>query len=93
LGWIHVNIVENLHLFRADYEATAYLSLEKLKERQMKEYHEFQEKCRNDIKKQMKFSKDILELRHKYEKLIKLQLYDKAEKIEGDLIFKTLFDI
>ena len=59
----------------------------------MKEYHEFQEKCRNDIKKQMKFSKDILELRHKYEKLIKLQLYDKAEKIEGDLIFKTLFDI
>lgn len=71
-------------MFRADYEATAYLSLEKLKERQMKEYQEFQDKCKNEIKKQMKFSKDILELRHKQDKLIKLQKYEEAELIAGN---------
>lgn len=68
--------------YMADYEATAYLSLEKLKERQMKEYQEFQEKCGSDIKKKMKFSKDLLELRHKEEKLIKLHKFDEAEMIK-----------
>ena len=70
-------------IFRADYEATAYLSLEKLKERQMKEYQKFEEKCKHEVSKQMKFSKDILELRHKQDKLIKLQKYEEAEKVEG----------
>lgn len=49
----------------------------------MKEYQEFQDKCKNDIKKQMKFSKDILELRHKQDKLIKLQKFEEAESIAG----------
>ena len=30
-----------------DYEATAYLSLEKLKERHMQEYQEYQEKIKH----------------------------------------------
>lgn len=59
--------------YMADYEATAYLSLEKLKERQMKEYQEFQEKWREEIKKKMKLSGEVLELRHVEEKLIKLK--------------------
>ena len=42
------------------------------------------------LNKQMKFSKDILELRHKYEKLIKLQQYERAEAIESKkFIFKN----
>jgi hypothetical protein len=49
----------------ADYETTAYISLEKLKERHMNEYQEFQEKIRADLRKKMKFSKDLLDLRYK----------------------------
>ena len=56
----------------ADYEATAYLSLEKLKERHMEEYQEFREKTRQSIKMKMKYSKDLVELRYKQEKLTKL---------------------
>lgn len=48
----------------------------------MKEYQEFQEKCRNELKKRIKFSKDLLELRHKEDKLIKLQKYEEAESIK-----------
>ena len=48
----------------------------------MKEYQEFQEKCRNELKKKMKFSRDLLELRHKEDKLIKLQKYEEAEKMK-----------
>ena len=49
----------------------------------MKEYQKFEEKCKHEVSKQMKFSKDILELRHKQDKLIKLQKYEEAEKVEG----------
>lgn len=61
--------------YMADYETTAYISLEKLKERHMNEYQEFQEKIRADLRKKMKFSKDLLDLRYKQDKLIKLQDY------------------
>lgn len=64
------------------------MSLEKLKERQMKEYEEFKAKHDKEIKKKIKFSKDILELRHKYEKLIKLQQYERAEEVSGILFPK-----
>ena len=64
-----------------DYEATAYLSLEKLKERHMQEYQEYQEKIKHQLKSQMKFSKDLLDLRYKIDKLIKQQKYDEAERI------------
>ena len=50
LGTTTCNLLVLPQTFRADYEATAFLSLEKLKERQMKEYQDFQEKCRNEIK-------------------------------------------
>jgi hypothetical protein len=34
----------------SDYEATAYLSLEKLKEKHMLEFQQFQERIRKEIK-------------------------------------------
>ncbi len=48
--------------YMQDYEATAYLSLEKLKERHMKEYEEFQDKIQQDLKKKMKYSKELIEI-------------------------------
>jgi hypothetical protein len=67
----------------ADYEATAYLSLEKLKEKHLLEYQQFQDRVRIELKTKMKFSKDLLELRDKERKLVKLKRYQEAEKIKA----------
>ena len=46
-----------------EYEATAYLSLEKLKEKHLLEFEKFREKVWDELKKKYKFSKDLIELR------------------------------
>ena len=66
----------------AEYEATAYLSLEKLKEKHLLEFQQFQESIRAELKKKFKFSKDLLELRNKESMLVKLKRYEEAEKIK-----------
>jgi len=48
-----------------DYEATVFLSLEKLKEKHLKEMDEMRDKTRNDFKIKQKLSKDLLEKRKK----------------------------
>lgn len=66
----------------SDYEATAYLSLEKLKEKHLLEFQQFSDKITKDLKKKMKFSKDLIELRDKEAKLVKMKRYEEAEKIK-----------
>lgn len=66
----------------SDYEATAYLSLEKLKEKHMLEFQQFQDKIRKELKQKMKFSKDLLELRDREAKLVRMKRYDEAERIK-----------
>ena len=78
----------------SDYEATAYLSLEKLKvnhyhlticifqEKHMLEFQQFQGKIRHELRARMKFSKDLIELRDKEAKLVKVKRYEEAEKIK-----------
>lgn len=66
----------------SDYEATAYLSLEKLKEKHMLEFQQFQERIRKELKTKMKFSKDLLELRDKESKLVRMKRYEEAEKVK-----------
>lgn len=66
----------------ADYEATAYLSLEKLKERHVQEYEEFLTRVKKELKTKMKYSKDLIEFRYKEEKLTKLKKYEEAEGIK-----------
>ncbi len=66
----------------SDYEATAYLSLEKLKEKHMLEFEQFQDKIRTELKARMKYSKDLLELRDKEAKLVKVKRYEEAERIK-----------
>ena len=72
----------------SDYEATAYLSLEKLKEKHMLEFEQFQERIRKELRAKMKFSKDLLELRDKEAKLVKAKRYEEAErvKMKADLL-------
>ena len=66
----------------SDYEATAYLSLEKLKEKHILEFQQFSEKIQKDLRKKMKFSKDLIELRDKESKLVKMKRYEEAEKVK-----------
>ena len=62
----------------SDYEATAYLSLEKLKEKHMHEFQVFQDKIRKELSQKMKFSKDLLDLRDREAKLVRMKRYDDA---------------
>lgn len=68
--------------YMSDYEATAYLSLEKLKEKHMLEFQQFQDKIRRELRARMKFSKDLLELRDKEAKLVRMKRYEEAEKVK-----------
>ena len=76
--------------YMSDYEATAYLSLEKLKEKHMIEFQNYQEKIRTELKKKMKFSKDLLELRDREAKLVRMKRYDEAERLLADAIESLL---
>lgn len=65
-----------------DYEATVFLSLEKLKEKHLKEMEEMREKTRNEYKIKSKLSKDLLEKRKKIRLLMGMKKYDEAEKLQ-----------
>jgi hypothetical protein len=67
--------------YMADYESTAYMSLERLKEQHAGEFCEFQERLRNQPKP-CKHSRELLELRRKQEALAKLGQYEEAFKVK-----------
>jgi len=58
-----------------------FLSLEKLKEKHLKEMEEMREKSRNEYKIKSKLSKDLLEKRKKIRLLMGMKKYDEAEKL------------
>jgi len=65
-----------------DYENTAYESLQKLKERQMKELEDFTAKVRKEAKKKVKSSKELIYLRKHCNTLAKMKDYDQAAVIK-----------
>merc|ERR1719197_730898 len=67
--------------YMADYESTAYMSLERLKEQHAKEFGMFQDQLRNQPKP-CKHSRELLELRRKQEALAKLGQYEEAYKVK-----------
>lgn len=48
----------------------------------MLEFSEFQQKIRRELKARMKFSKDLLELRDRESKLVRMKRYQEAEKVK-----------
>lgn len=64
-----------------DYEATVFLSLEKLKEKHLKEMEDMREKTWNEFKIKCKLSKDLLEKWKKVRLLMGMKKYDEAEKL------------
>jgi len=69
--------------YMADYETTAYLSLEKLKEKHVLEFQQFSERVRKETRMKLKFSRELLELRKKQNVLAKQKKYAEAEKIKS----------
>jgi len=67
----------------ADYEATAYLSLEKLREKHIIEINQLHEKIKKDYKIKLKFSKDLMEKKKRVHVLTVLRRYDEAEQIKA----------
>ena len=48
----------------------------------MLEFQQFQDKIRRELRARMKYSRDLLELRDKESKLVKVKRYEEAEKIK-----------
>lgn len=72
--------------FMSDYEATAYLSLEKLKERHSKEISDFQNEFKENIESKIKYSKKVYDLKRRVEALINMRNYEEADKYKMFLI-------
>lgn len=65
----------------ADYEATAYLSLEKLKEKHLLEISQQQERIRREFKIKLKLTKELMEMKKQVTTLISLKRYEEAEAL------------
>lgn len=68
--------------YMSDYEATAYLSLEKLKEKHLMEIEQLRERIRKDYKVKLKLSKELLEMRKRVRLYVGMKQYDDAEMLE-----------
>lgn len=68
--------------YMADYESTAYMSLERLRERHAAEFSAYEEKLRWMPNYQAKFSREFLELRRKQHALAKLGHYAEAQHVK-----------
>jgi len=68
--------------YMADYESTAYMSLERLKEQHAQEFSGQQDTLRNSSQTKVKFSRELLELRRKEQALAKLGKYEAAHQVK-----------
>ena len=67
--------------YMSDYEATAYLSLEKLKEKHELEIRQIREKIRQEHSHKIVYSKQLMELKDKVRKLTFSKRYEEAEML------------
>jgi hypothetical protein len=65
----------------SDYEATAYLSLEKLKEKHELEIRQLREKITKEHQHKITYSKQLKELEFKVRKLTFSKRYEEAEML------------
>ena len=67
--------------YMSDYEATAYLSLEKLKEKHLLEIQQLHERIRKEYSVKITFTKELMEMRKKVQKLMHSKRYEEAEEL------------
>jgi hypothetical protein len=68
----------------SDYEATAYLSLEKLKEKHLLEISQLQEKIRREFKGKVKLSKELMDMKKQVHILISTKQIEEAERLKNE---------
>ena len=88
--------------YMSDYEATAYLSLEKLKEKHQLEIQQLHERMRAEASQKTTHSRKLMELKDKTRKLTFSKRYEEAELLqltcqkmeqdEADIAQETLED-
>lgn len=67
--------------YMSDYEATAYLSLEKLKEKHELEIRQIRERLRQEHLHKIVYSRQLMELKDKVRKLTFSKRYEEAEML------------
>lgn len=67
--------------YMSDYEATAYLSLEKLKEKHQLEIQQLHERIRQENSAKVLLSRTLMELKDKVKKLTFSKRYEDAEML------------
>lgn len=65
--------------YMSDYEATAYLSLEKLKEKHALEIQQLHERLRAEASTKVQHSRQLMEIKDKVRKLTFSKRYEEAE--------------
>ncbi len=68
--------------YMSDYEATAYLSLEKLKEKHQLEIQQLHERIRQEYSAKVLLSRTLMELKDKVKKLTFSKRYEDAEMLQ-----------
>lgn len=68
----------------SDYEATAYLSLEKLKEKHLLEISQLQERIKREFKAKVKLSKELMDMKKQVHILISTKMIEEAEKLKNE---------
>lgn len=67
--------------YMSDYEATAYLSLEKLKEKHQLEIQQLHERIRSEHSAKVQLSRALMEMKDKVRKLTFSKRYEEAEML------------
>ena len=68
--------------YMSDYEATAYLSLEKLKEKHLMELQTLHERLRVEYKIKLKYSKELMEMKKRVRVFMSMKRYEDAEELQ-----------
>ncbi len=76
--------------YMSDYEATAYLSLEKLKEKHLLEIQQLQEKVKKEFKAKVKLSKELMDMRKQVHVLISTKQIEDAERLKNECDLKEV---
>eukprot|EP00350_Pseudokeronopsis_sp_OXSARD2_P010806 CAMPEP_0170546576 /NCGR_PEP_ID=MMETSP0211-20121228/4933_1 /TAXON_ID=311385 /ORGANISM="Pseudokeronopsis sp., Strain OXSARD2" /LENGTH=246 /DNA_ID=CAMNT_0010851111 /DNA_START=245 /DNA_END=988 /DNA_ORIENTATION=+ len=67
--------------YMADYEAAAFESIERLKEKHLLEVNDLHEKVRNNFKIKHKLSKELMDMRKQEKIFFSVKNYDQAERL------------
>lgn len=70
--------------YMSDYEATAYLSLEKLKEKHLLEISQLQERIRREFKGKIKLTKELMDMKKQVHILISTKQLEEAERLKNE---------